>query len=230
MEGSFFWKLAESRIDTAKDSPLPKVDVPEGEVGNFRIMRFVVPRSEAISFNARQMGRGVEGRSILPGAYTKLLDCGKGEIWMSDTTAERKDHEAVYEQCKQRGGRVLIHGLGLGMIVNAVLELPNVEHVEVWELEQDVIALVGSHLKAKFGDRLTIVPGDVFEYRPKKGEHWTVVWHDIWPSLASRNLKPMQKMCARWKNYCEWQECWGRDFCRWMAKEERNEDRRGRRW
>src|SRR3990172_2037531 len=241
LEGSLYWKLASDWIGSAEEPEVPKVDFPASRVNKFAIQKFSVDRDAALRFNSQHMARGSRDRMILPGDYTKLveidseticLDTGKirqnGIIWMSDTTAERQDHVAVYEACKKLGGNVLIHGLGLGVITNAVCQLPNVGHVEVWDIQQDVIDLVYPHLMSKFEDKLMVVTGDAFEHRPKKSDRWSVVWHDVWPTLGSKHLMPMKKISQRWKNYCSWQECWGREFCRWMAKEERNEDRRGR--
>jgi hypothetical protein len=166
---------------------------------------------------------------ILPGEYTKLVDYKKQVLWMSDTTAERVDHLGVYEAAKERGWRVLVHGLGLGVITNALLTLENVEHVEVWDNDPEILNHIGGFYLKKFGpERLSLVEGNALEHRPAKGERWSVVWHDIWPDLSARHLKPMQRMCTRFRSRCEWQECWGREFCRWMAKTQRNEDRRGR--
>jgi hypothetical protein len=243
LQGSFYEDRARSLTKSMKDSPVPKVDIPNMEFGNgrFIIDRFTVSKSAAINFNTHHLANGSQTRFIMPGEYTRLrekdpkgefkLDEERWMVWMSDTPAERKDHDEVYAMAKELGGRILVHGLGLGVIVNALLELPNIEHVTVWDIEEDILEHVGGFYLEKFGsERLTLVQGDAFEHKPKKGETWTIAWHDIWPTLDSDNLKPMQRMCARFRTRVAWQECWGREVCRWMAKEERNEARRGLYW
>jgi hypothetical protein len=243
LQSSIYSDLAASFCDQAVEPEVPKSDLPPSRVGKYAIQKFEVDRQSAIGFNAKHIAGGQRERCVLPGSYTKLvridqefvdLSTGKirqdGIIWMSDTTAERNDHQDVYDACKRLGGRVLIHGLGLGVITNAVCALPNVEHVEVWELEESVIKLCGDFYREKYGPKLTIVHGDVFNHRPAKGERWSVVWHDIWPTLGSKHLKPMQQLCARFRTRCDWQECWGREFSRWMAREERKYERTGTRW
>lgn len=235
LEGSVYWDRAMFWLKTPDSVTVPKVDLPLGKVGAFETMKFEVSEQAALQFNAEQIQHGCQSRQIRPGTYTKLIERNPalskgGVIWMSDTTAERADHQEVYDRCKGLGGRVLIHGLGLGVITNAVLSLPNVEHVEVWELNAEVIELCGKGYQERFGDRLSIVQGDAFQHRPTKGKAWSVVWHDVWPDLSARNLQPMQRLGARFRSRCEWQGFWGRDVCRSMAAQQRSEQRRAYAW
>jgi hypothetical protein len=239
LQGSFYEDRAKQITESMKQPEIPLVDIPDmtfGEDDRFIINRFKVGKKDAINFNTHHLANGSQTRFILPGKYTRLiekdtsgdfsLDGEKYMIWMSDTPAERQDHMALYEMAKELGGTVLVHGLGLGVIVNALLELDNIEHVSVWDIEEDILEHVGGFYQKKFGSkRISFVHGDAFDHRPPKGKDWTLVWHDIWPSLSSDNLKPMQRMCARFRTRCVWQECWGREVCRWMAKEERREAR-----
>jgi spermidine synthase len=89
---------------------------------------------------------------------------------MSDTNMERRSNWQVKDNAH---GRVLIAGLGIGMILHPILDptraiisrrageaLQPVEHVTVVELNQDVIDLVAPSL-ARYGDRVTIVKADI---------------------------------------------------------------------
>ena len=237
LQGSFYERQARRMTKAMKPPPIPKMDIEPCSRGDFVISRFKISTRDAIDFNTHHLANGHASRFILPGTYTRLMekreegeiqeDGKKWIIWMSDTPAELNDHLEVYNRAT---GRVLIHGLGLGVIVNALILKSEVSEIEVWEIDEDLIKLVGPHLRAKakeHGTKLKIVHGDVWQHRPAKGVRWDVVWHDIWPGLGGDNLKPMQKLCARFRSRCEWQECWARDVCRDMAKEARNEERRG---
>jgi hypothetical protein len=116
-----------------------RVTVPEGELDGARIARFTVPKESLENLRMQIHGRGTK-----PGEYTGLwLD---DRLWMSDTDAEWFDHlEAVYKIRRPVTKRVLINGLGLGMVVKAALEQPHVERVDVVELDERVAKLVGPH-------------------------------------------------------------------------------------
>jgi len=135
---------------------------------------------------------------------------------MSDTADEIHDH---FEFLHRARGRVLIHGLGLGVAVQMALLKPEVEHVLVVELEQAVIDLVAPHYLERFGrDRLEIRRGDAFDWPVPKGTRWNAAWHDIWLDLNPDNLPEMRRLHRRFGRRCDWQGSWG---CAWLEAHRR---------
>lgn len=186
--------------------PLPKVDVPEGISGDWRVSRFEVDDKGARQHNfheALRVFRDGTLRVVIPGTYTRLTCLGA--IVMSDTPAEMDDHLQPVERAS---GHVLVNGLGLGMVAGACLVKPEVEKVTVVEISRDVIKLVGPHYKAKYGDRLEIVQEDAFKYKPPAGVRYSVVWHDIWNSICGDNREEMKKLRRKYNAKCGWQGCW----------------------
>jgi len=192
-----------------------KMDIPEGEVGEWSVSRFVVDEEDASIGQIQAMFSG-HGRYVPAGTYTWLRR--NGEVVMSDTPNEIRDHLSFIHQAH---GRVLIHGLGLGMCVEACLRKDTVEHVTVVENSPEVIELVGSHLKEKHGDRLEIIEGDAFTWPIPKGTRWDVAWHDIWDDLCTDNLEEMTRLHRRFGSRVGWQGSWGRDFLRDIRRRER---------
>jgi len=178
-----------------------KVEVPEGQSGVVRVVRFTVPEK-----SWQNMRLAFDGRHCIPGEYTKLTEGGR--LWMSDTTAEWYDHFEAVSQIRRRGGRVLINGLGLGMVVKAALACENVEHVDVVESNEDVIKLVGPTYA---GERCTIHHADAYGQAKawSPGTRWTVAWHDIWIDINEDNLPSMAKLKRSYGRRVDWQGCWG---------------------
>lgn len=185
------------------------VEVPEGTHGSVTVERFTVERNSLENMRLAFQG----GRDCLPGTYTRLM---RGNyLWMSDTTAERHDHLWPAMEIAQRGGRVLIGGLGLGMIVRVALLTPEVTHVDVVEIDPDVVALVGPHyeeLAAEHGKTLTIHQADVYELKWPPGTRWEVAWFDVWPDLCTDNLEQMAKLRRSYGRRTDWNDCWGRQL------------------
>lgn len=102
---------------------------------------------------------------------------------MSDTPAEISEHRHAIENAT---GRVLIHGLGLGVLVSALLAKPDVKHIDVVEIDREVIALTGGYYSSD--PRVRIWRGDAVEKRWPAHKRWDYVWHDIWSHISSRNL------------------------------------------
>lgn len=182
--------------------------VPAGERGVWRIEIFEVDAQAARWESMRAAVSGL-GRTVGEGRYTRLMR-GR-EVWMSDTRDEYRDH---VELERRAHGRVLLNGLGLGCAARMCLAKPDVEHVTVVEIEPDVIELVRPALIEEFGaDRIEVVQGDAMTWRPPVGALYGAVWHDIWESICSDNLKAMNTLTRRYARRADWQGSWARGLC-----------------
>ncbi len=208
-----------------------RVTVPEGEVDGLVVERFEVValndwvpgehegRKDVLSLlELLRMER--DGRGCESGWYTRLLDRnakdenGRTVIWMSDTTAERNDHkEAVAHVQLSKAKRVLINGLGLGMVLQAALSYDHVEHVDVVEKDERVIKLVGPHYRKD--RRVSIIHADAFEQTNnwKRGTRWDVAWSDIWPTISDENLDGMDDLHRYYRRRSGWHGMWCRGEC-----------------
>lgn len=173
-----------------------KVAVPEAKSGNWRVERFEVERDSGMIFH-------YGARAPSPGIYTRLMR--GGQLVMSDTPAEMSDH---YEAVRESIGEVLINGLGLGMVANAIARKPDVEKVFIVEKSEDVIRLVANTLHKK----CEVIHSCAFEYQPPKGKRYNVVWHDIWDDMCEDNLPDMHKLHRKYGRRCDWQGSWGRSL------------------
>lgn len=183
------------------------VSIPEGVQGSYRVERFTVTAEQASIDAIRAMQ---SGRHTPAGTYTRLM---RGSaLVMSDTPDERRDH---WEPVRRAAGHVLINGLGIGMVLTAVLRKPSVERVTVVEISPDVIALVGP----AFDDpRVQIVQASAFDYAPPTGIRYGAVWHDIWDNITADNLHDMTRLKRKYGRRADWQGCWCEWQCRRRAK------------
>jgi hypothetical protein len=81
----------------------------------------------------------------------------KGKTWMVDDPPHwwaMEEHAASYR------GRVLVAGLGLGLIVHALVKNPEVTEIKVIERDEDVISLITPHLP--HDPRIEIINEDFF--------------------------------------------------------------------
>lgn len=160
-----------------------------------------------------------QGRSCAPGEYTRLIV--DGTLWMSDTSAETRDHMPALYAAEARGGRGLMHGLGLGCILTGWLHY--LDHVDVVEVNERVADVIGSVFVERYPGRVTVHVGDAFTYRFPKGTRWDVAWHDVWPTMSTDMLDEMAVLHRRYGGRVGWQDSWGRTE---MLRERRQE----RRW
>lgn len=83
-------------------------------------------------------------------------------------------------------GDVLIGGLGLGYIVLAIQDKPEVHSIKVVEISEDVIDLVA--YQSPFNDKVQIINQNIFEYEPN--QKFDTLYIDIsgMSSERARNL------------------------------------------
>ena len=191
-----------------------KVDSPIGKSNNWSIEQFEVTEDQAAIERIRSMFNG--GRGVPAGKYTALKR--NGQIIMSDTPNEIWDLLSIIRNAKEH---VLINGLGLGMVLKACLNNEKVTHVTVIENSLDVIYLVGEYFEDKYSDKLIIVFGDAFNYKPPVNVRYGAVWHDIWDNICTDNLLGMHKLHRKYGKRTNWQGSWCRDLCEKYAKQDK---------
>lgn len=208
---------------------IPSVDfLNPGETTMWKVERYEVTENQARTETSRlryqiQQGRATMGSGRLyAGTYTRLMTHTHmgWDVVMSDVLDEKLEHENIVQIAT---GRVLLNGLGLGMVLNAILLKPDVEQVVVVEKSLHVLSLVGSQyrLRMKAGvypqnylndKRLVLVNNDAFLYNPGAHVTFNVVWHDIWPALSTENLKQITKLKRKYARRLvtpgKWQGAW----------------------
>ena len=132
---------------------------------------------------AIELGHDVDS-VVPPGEYAVLQVLYDGRWWsvMSDTPAEFEDHRDLFEHAR---GRVLLHGLGLGCALSALLSIPEVEHIDVVDANADVIAMIGPYYE---GYPVTIHHASCVDMQWPEDARWDYVWHDIWTAVSEDNL------------------------------------------
>jgi len=185
---------------------VPVSTVPEGVSGEWVVRRFTVEENEGGRLRALVNPHAM-GRWTPPGTYTGLFH--RGSVIMSDTVDECCDLLPIIG--RHNAAHVLVGGLGLGVVLGALLQREGIKEIVVVEIEQDVINLVGPHytaLASSRGVRLEIVHADLFEWSPKRGTRYDAVWLDIWPDICADHLAGMQKLLRRFRGRSPWVRAW----------------------
>lgn len=164
------------------------VNVPEGTSGAWSVRRITVSEAESAFDRLRAVVNG-GARYVPAGQYTQLLR--GGTIVMSDTPDEIRDHLGLIYRAS---GRVLIGGLGLGVVLQALLRKDDITHVTVIEQSPDVVKLVAPSYT---DPRVEIIQADILQWKPPRGVIWDYAWFDIWDSICGDNLAEMTRLKRR---------------------------------
>jgi hypothetical protein len=169
-----------------------------------------------------------------PGVYTALLHDQRGLV-MSDVPAEIAGAlpflDWVAAESARRRIRVLIGGLGLGIVPAWLLTRTDVAKIDVVEIDPDVTMLVTGEANW-LGDtepywaddpRLSIYPADVLTWRPHPDDRWHAVFMDVWDLVSAANLPAMHRLTRRYARHLDrdyggriW--CWERPECEAMRR------------
>ena len=159
--------------------------VPEGSRRIARVEHFDISKDEAefhnlrCAINSRRLGMT---HFVRPGRYARLYV--NGQLMMSDTPMEQATSREAVELAR---GRVLIAGLGLGLIVLPILAKPDVESVTVVEKFADVVRLVSPAVRRAAGTdagKLVVERADIWRWKPEM-RRFDFAYLDIWPTINS---------------------------------------------
>lgn len=197
-------------------------DLPDGESGRVSIRRIVVTEEEA-RWGILRGGFSGGISHIRPGTYTGLY---RGDaLWMSDTPDEQRDHMGAVMKAVRLGAEsALVNGLGIGMVLNALLHVPTMRRVDVVEIDPDVVALVEPHyqrIAAERGVELVVHTDDAYTITWPKEARWDIAWHDIWQDATTDNLAEMGTLHRRYGRRVRWQGSWKREYLQYLQRRDR---------
>lgn len=182
-----------------------QVSVPNGKSGPWMIDDVTISPAQAAFENLRFAIRGAPVMYVKPGTYKRLVRNEKTVV-MSNTPMEVRTTRKAYDAAR---GRVLISGLGIGMVLEGFLSKPEVKHVIVVEIDRHIIRLVAPSVIND--ERVKIVNADIREYRLPRGEHFDFGWHDIWDDISIDHLPEMNRIRDRFRRRIDKQMFWGKD-------------------
>ncbi len=133
-----------------------------------------------------------------------------GYTIMDDSPKEVARH---FQAVRHARGHVLKTGLGFGCFIRMCLTKPEVNHIDVIEINPDI----AKHFGAEFENdpRVTIHIANAFKWK-LGARKWDFGWHDIYCE-GNDGLQVLHgKLIARYSPYCELQGAWG--LPRWFRR------------
>ena len=155
----------------------------DGKTGDFELSHFEIGEN-----NLYAMFHGIPC-----GKFVRLLH--NGSVVMSDTDMEKRTNANFVRNAH---GNVLIGGLGIGLILLAIQDKPEVEKIVVVEKHREVIDLVKDQLP--LNEKVEVVNADVFEYMPQ--EKFNTIYMDIWNYINTDVYRDsMKPLIVRYRKF-----------------------------
>jgi len=160
---------------------------PEAMSENYEIKH--IQASEVDSWNPEYAGQKDQLVCV-------LRDNDKREIVMSDSWMEQ---ETNIELVQEATGHVLIGGLGIGMILLALQERPEVLSITVVEISQELHDFIVPNLD--LNDKVRIVISDIHDFEPDR--LFDFAYCDIWNDTSGDNLDEMEELTDKFEDIDE---------------------------
>ena len=155
----------------------------DGKAGDFELSHFEIGEN-----NLYAMFHGIPC-----GKFVRLLH--NGSVVMSDTDMEKRTNANFVRNAH---GNVLIGGLGIGLILLAIQDKPEVEKIVVVEKHREVIDLVKDQLP--LNEKVEVVNADVWEYTPT--EKFNTIYMDIWNFINTDVYRDsMKPLIVRYRKF-----------------------------
>lgn len=124
-----------------------------------------------------------------------------GDVVMEDSPRELRKHLPIW---LHGSGRILKTGLGMGCVVRGLLAKPEVEHIDVIEIDPNIIDIFGAEFISN--PRVTIHQGDALSI--KLAGRWDYAWHDIWCEGNDGLAVLHTDLIFRFRHQCQIQGAW----------------------
>lgn len=183
---------ADDYLDYARVPPtvLPQVFGP-----------WMIERFENLPPNLAKV-TGWHSQTVLSRHTIATLHHYRGEIVMEDSKQELKRHLPIWLSAR---GRVLITGLGLGCVVRGLLANPDVEHIDVVEIDKGIMRVIGREFA--HSPKVSLHLGDALKFEWPAGTRWDCAWHDIW--CEGKGLQFLHvELLGRFKKMADRQGAW----------------------
>src|SRR5215471_6321218 len=173
--------------------------LPEGRSGNVHIERELVAKGHKLTVVSirNSLFMGMPMSSVYTDRETtihRLIEDGQG-TWMSTLPQEI---EQAQRQIRKAHGRVLVGGLGLGLVPVLLQCNPKVQSIVVIERSKDVLRLVQPHMPQR---RTLVVHDDLRSYlkhAKKIGATFDWAFFDTWQATDEwawvTQVKPLRRL------------------------------------
>jgi hypothetical protein len=176
------------------------------QFGNWQIDRFALPEKARLGMPWKDytlLRHKIFPKMDYSNMHLIADDGSMLDLVMEDSTRELRRHLPIWLKAR---GRVLKTGLGLGCVVRGFLANPAVTHVDVIEIDADIIRVIGEEFANN--PKVSIYHGDALTYEFAEPIKWDFAWHDIWTEENKGLQVEHMKLIKRFDKVAQNQGAW----------------------
>lgn len=200
-------------IEEFLPSPL---SIPVGKSGPSSITHRIVAEQTPVIGMRQALMRGCRPVMLalepgLPLIIHELRE--RGGIWMTDLPEELHQIAVMLRQVRPYG-RVLVGGLGLGLVAHYLARLLEVREITIVERSAHVIKLIKPHLPPRY--RGAVVQSDIAKFLRTSGRRFDYYLLDTWQGTSESTwwdeVIPLKRIIRRRWASAPTVHCWAEDI------------------
>jgi len=165
----------------------PATNYPEKELGSVRIVHGFYNYGYFHNYGVRGY-KFFEVTKQIPVTSLEIKD-KKYKNWVTWMVDDPPHFWSMQDYARNSIGRVLVAGLGLGLVVHGLLDNIDVDSITVIEKNKDVIDLIYPLLPKAEGAKFKIINKDFYDFVHEYEEDFDRIIVDIWTSGSLEETK-----------------------------------------
>lgn len=214
--------MALDAAEFRSDPYIKNIRIPTAKDGNYTLTTATYEPGELLEYDMPDLTMDPIEHKVgyfrdpveFPGIYEGVIP------WMSVCPSEIN---SMRRHIAKAHGRVLVLGLGLGYYPYMISRKPEVESIDIVELQPEIINLFQKHILPQFEhrDKIRIIEADAFSYvGGLSGDEYDFCFADIWQNeidgaWAYRKLRDSEEQLEKIE-FAYWIE----DAIRWYIEQE----------
>lgn len=157
----------------------PATDYPEKELGSVRIIHGFYNYGYFHNYGVRGY-KFFHVTKQIPVTSLEIKEIEDSEIWETWMVDDPPHLWSMQDYARNSAGRVLVAGLGLGLVVHELLNNIDVDYITVVEKSKDVIDLISPLLPKAENVKFEIINDDFYVFINETNKRFDRIIIDLW--------------------------------------------------
>ncbi len=168
----------------------PATDYPEKQIGSARIVHGFYNYGYFNNYGVRGY-KFFEVIKQIPVTSLEIKEIkdDKSKIWWTWMVDDPPHYWSMQDYARNSIGRVLVAGLGLGLVAHELLDNVDVDSITIVEKNKDVIELISPLLPKAEGVKFRIINKDFYDFVHESEEDFDRIIVDLWTSGSIEETK-----------------------------------------
>lgn len=166
----------------------PATDYPERQIGSARVVHGFYNYGYFHNYGVRGY-KYFEVTKQIPVTSLEIREDKDKRVWWTWMVDDPPHFWSMQDYARNSIGKVLVAGLGLGLVTHELLDNVDVDSITVVERNKDVITLISPLLPKAEGVKFQVINKDFYDFIHESEEDFDRIIVDLWTSGSLEETK-----------------------------------------